>query len=136
MYGGGVRRTAPTLLLGAALVACGEGKRSDVEVEQVSADDRVAAPLRVPPPEVTVTAARNAEEAARAVAQTHAVMSALMAETTLDSSGLRVATDEPLKQVLLVGRVPSARQRALAEQLARDKAPGYELKNGLEVSAD
>ena len=132
-----MRRAAVSVLLcGVLLAACGEGKRSEVEVEQVSADDRVAGPLRLPPPEVAVTATRNPEEAARAVAQTHAVMSALMAETSLDSSGLRVATDEPLKQVLLVGRVPSARQRALAEELARGKAPGYEVRNGLEVSAD
>jgi hypothetical protein len=128
--------TISVLLGGVLLAACGEGKRSEVEVEQVSADDGGAAPLRRPPPEVAVTPARNGEETARAVDRTHAVMSALMAETTLDSSGLRVATDEPLKQVLLVGQVPSARQRELAEQLARARAPGYEVRNGLEVSAD
>jgi osmotically-inducible protein OsmY len=116
----------------AGLAACGPGERSTVEVEEVSADGARSA--RPPVPAPRVSAPRNAEETARAVDQTHEVVSALMAEITIDASDLRVATDEPLKQVVLAGRVPSTRQRDLAERLARENAPGYSVKNELLVA--
>jgi osmotically-inducible protein OsmY len=115
-------------LLAAACTAGGE--RSTIEVEDVSAAEPpppAAPPSPVPPP-------RTVEEAARAARRTHDVVSALMAETTLDANAIEVASDEAGGVVVLRGSVPSTLQRELAERLARQNAGGYEVRTELVIA--
>lgn len=115
------------VLIGAtlALGACTE--RSSVDVKDVSADEVQGLPPSPVPEPATV------EEAARAAQRTHEVTRALMAETTLDATHVDVITHEAGKAIVLRGSVPSTLQRDLAEQLARNEAPGYSVRNELAI---
>ena len=65
--------------------------------------------------------------------QTVDVKAALMVDQRIDASHIDVDTDAGTKTVTLKGTVPTAAQKAAAEQLAREKAEGYGVRNLLTV---
>lgn len=71
--------------------------------------------------------------AADAAVETMDVKTALMADTRVDAGDINVDTDHTSKTVTLKGRVPTAEQKAIAEQVAKDKAAGYQVRNELMV---
>jgi len=90
----------------------------------------------------TSDAAQSAQEAgasgaraADAAVQTLDVKTALTLDSRVDASGINVDTDDVTKTVFLKGRVPTANQKLLAEQIAADKAVGYRVKNELVVGS-
>lgn len=127
-------RRGGVLALAVGLAACGGVTgRSEVQGEEpvvVATPTPDAAPVRS---RVRTVVHRSPAEAARAAQRTHEVVKTLMAETTLDSSGVQVETDEAAQAVILRGTVPSTRQRELAGRLARDSAPGYTVRNELGI---
>ena len=78
-------------------------------------------------------ATADAAAATSAVATTTAVKSALMADKSVDASGIDVDSDGVKRIVTLRGRVSTEAQRASAERIARDKADGYTVVNDLKV---
>jgi phage-related minor tail protein len=73
--------------------------------------------------------------AADAAVETMDVKMALSADTRVDASNINVDTDHVTKTVTLNGRVPSAEQKVVAEDIARAKATGYTVRNALVVTA-
>jgi osmotically-inducible protein OsmY len=71
--------------------------------------------------------------AADAAVETMDVKTALMADTRVDAGDINVDTDHTTKTVTLKGRVPTADQKAIAEQVAKSKATGYQVRNELVV---
>jgi osmotically-inducible protein OsmY len=65
--------------------------------------------------------------------QTVDVKAALMVDQRIDSSHIAVDTDADTRTVTLKGTVPTVAQKAAAEQVAREKAEGYEVRNLLTV---
>jgi osmotically-inducible protein OsmY len=63
------------------------------------------------------------------------VKSALIADGRVDASNINVDTSASTKTVVLKGSVPTAQQKTVAEQIARDKAEGYTIQNQLTVVA-
>ena len=61
------------------------------------------------------------------------VKTAIIADKTIDSGAIDVDTYQDKKVVVLRGSVPSAEQKARAEQIARDNAKGYTIENRLAV---
>jgi osmotically-inducible protein OsmY len=74
-------------------------------------------------------------EKTAAATQTVDVKSALIADGRVDASNINVDTSSSTKTVVLKGSVPTAQQKALAEQIAKDKAEGYTIQNQLVVKA-
>lgn len=62
------------------------------------------------------------------------VKSALIADGRVDASNINVDTVTNTKTVVLKGTVPTAQQKTIAEQIARDKAKGYTVQNQLTVA--
>lgn len=94
--------------------------------------------------EATAEAARGAGQMARegarevastgdAAQQTAQIKSALMADATIDSTGIDVDTNADTKTVTLKGRVRTAAEKTRAASIAAAKAPGYRVTNNLEV---
>jgi len=73
-------------------------------------------------------------EKTAAATQTVDVKSALIADGRVDASGINVDTSSSTKTVVLKGSVPTAQQKTLAEQIAKDKAEGYTIQNQLTVA--
>jgi osmotically-inducible protein OsmY len=67
-------------------------------------------------------------------ADTAGVKSALIADERIDTSNINVDTNTDTNTVVLKGSVPTAQQKQLAEQIARDKAKGYRIVNQLAVT--
>lgn len=74
--------------------------------------------------------------AAEAAVETMDVKTALMADTRVDAADINVDTDHTTKTVTLKGRVPTAEQKAIAEQVAKDQAVGYQVRNELIVGKE
>jgi len=83
--------------------------------------------------EATSEAAASAGASMDAAAETADVKMALMADTTIDASDVNVDTNKDTKTVTLNGSVKSEAQRARAEVVAREKAPGHTVVNNLIV---
>jgi osmotically-inducible protein OsmY len=81
----------------------------------------------------TGQAARNAGSAAGAAIETMDVKTALMADSRVDASNINVDTNHASKTVTLKGHVPTAAQKATAEQIAAKQATGYRVVNQLVV---
>ncbi len=82
-------------------------------------------------------ATQDAGNVARKVggaAQTVDVKAALIADQRVDTSKLNVDTNTDTRTVVLKGTVPTAAERTLAEQVAREKATGYRIVNQLTVA--
>ena len=77
----------------------------------------------------------KAVEKTAAATNTVDVKSALIADGRVDASNINVDTSSSTKTVVLKGSVPSAEQKTIAEQIARDKAKGYTITNQLTVKA-
>ncbi len=73
--------------------------------------------------------------AADAAVETMDVKMALSADTRVDASNINVDTDHVTKTVTLKGRVPSAEQKSVAEDIAKARATGYMVRNALVVVA-
>lgn len=84
--------------------------------------------------EATAVATRNATEAAEAAAQTLNVKTALLADKRVTATGIDVDTDRASRTVILKGHVPSQEQKAIAEQIAIERAPGYRVRNELMIA--
>ncbi len=65
--------------------------------------------------------------------QTLEIKSALVADKSVDASGIDVDTDGKAKVVTLHGHVPNAAQKAAAGRIAKNKAPDYRIVNNLMV---
>ena len=83
--------------------------------------------------EATSEAAASAGASMDAAAETADVKMALMADTTINASEVNVDTNKDTKTVTLNGSVKSEAQKARAEVVAREKAPGYSVVNNLIV---
>ena len=66
-------------------------------------------------------------------AQTMEVKTALIADKTVDASGINVDTDGTSMIVTLKGHVPTAAQKTEAGSIAKSKAPSYKIVNDLVV---
>lgn len=77
--------------------------------------------------------AGTAGAAITGAAETVDVKTALISDATIDSSSINVDTDAKAKRVVLRGSVPTAEQKAEAEKIARQEAPGYTVVNQLAV---
>ena len=71
--------------------------------------------------------------AADAAVETMDVKLALAADRRVDASNINVDSDHVTKTVTLKGRVPTAAQKTLAEDIAKAKATGYVVRNMLVV---
>jgi osmotically-inducible protein OsmY len=71
--------------------------------------------------------------AVRGGLETVDVKSAIIADKTIDSGAIDVDTYQDKKLVVLRGSVPSAEQKAKAEQIAKANATGYTVENRLAV---
>jgi BON domain len=71
--------------------------------------------------------------AAKAGAETVDVKTAILADDTIDADSIDVDTNADTKTVVLRGSVPTAQQKARAEQIARQNAPNYKIDNRLAV---
>ena len=80
-------------------------------------------------------AVRSGGRAADAAIETLDVKMALMADSRIDAGDINVDTDHNAKTVTLRGHVPSAAQKALAEEIAVKKAVGYRVENQLTISS-
>jgi len=78
-------------------------------------------------------AAEKASQAAEAAAQTMSVKTALLADKRVTAKGIDVDTDRDNKTVTLKGHVPTEEQKAIAEQIAVDRASGYRVRNELTI---
>lgn len=83
-----------------------------------------------------VTDTKANASAVRGGLETLDVKAAIIADKTIDSGAIDVDTYQDKKLVVLRGSVPTAAQKAKAEQIARDKAKGYTVDNRLAVVAD
>ena len=72
--------------------------------------------------------------AVRGGLETIDVKSAIIADKTIDSGAIDVDTYQDKKLVVLRGSVPTAQQKARAEQIARENAKGYTVENRLVVA--
>jgi predicted small secreted protein len=79
------------------------------------------------------TDAENATENTAAGVETMDVKAALIADGRVDAGNINVDTIASTKTVVLKGSVPTADQRTVAEQIARDQAKGYAITNNLTV---
>lgn len=71
--------------------------------------------------------------AVRGGLETIDVKSAILADKTIDAGAIDVDTYQDKKLVVLRGSVPTAEQKARAEQIARENATGYTIDNRLAV---
>lgn len=77
----------------------------------------------------------NGGRAADAAVETLDVKTALIADSRIDAGDINVDTDHLAKTVTLKGHVPSAAQKAFAEETAVKKAVGYRVENQLTISS-
>jgi osmotically-inducible protein OsmY len=89
------------------------------------AGDRVA--------EGTKDATRSVGATLDAAAQTMQIKTALIDADNLDANNINVDTDGAAKTVTLKGHVSNASQKAAAERIAKEKAPGYRVINSLVI---
>lgn len=131
MFGGYRSRLWLGAVLLASAVACGDqGTRRADDAEK--AGDRISDAAK----DVTNDVGRavgTAGQAADAAIQTADVKTALMADRRVDAGGINVDSDHTAKTVTLMGYVPTAAQKVIAEEIAVSKAPGYKVVNELTV---
>ena len=83
-----------------------------------------------------VTDTKQNTSAVRGGLETLDVKSAIIADKTIDSGAIDVDTYQDKKLVVLRGSVPTAAQKAKAEQIAKQHATGYTIENRLAVVAE
>lgn len=112
----------------AAAVGC-----SDRDTATTPADGRPAAEAPRNPNGGLGDAVANGGRAADAAVETLDVKMALVADERLDTDDVNVDTDHTTKTVRLRGSVPTEAQKAIAQQIAEQKAVGYRVSNELVV---
>jgi len=83
--------------------------------------------------EGTKDATRSVGNTLDAAAQTMQIKTALIDADNLDANNINVDTDGTAKTVTLKGYVSNASQKAAAERIAKEKAPGYRVINSLTI---
>jgi osmotically-inducible protein OsmY len=117
------------------------GREAGYKAEEVGRDMKAGAERAT---EATKNASANAAESTKEAAdslgkkadaaqQTMDVKTALMADKTVDASGIDVDTSADGKTVTLKGHVKTATEKRRAEEIAQAKAPGYRVVNDLIV---
>jgi osmotically-inducible protein OsmY len=81
----------------------------------------------------TKSAAATTANALDGAEETMQIKAALIADKSVDASGINVDTNGTTKTVTLKGHVPNASQKAAAERIAKSKAPDYKVVNNLTV---
>jgi osmotically-inducible protein OsmY len=81
----------------------------------------------------TKEATRSVGATLDAAAQTMQIKTALIDADNLDANNIDVDTDGGTKTVTLKGHVSNASQKAAAERIAKEKAPGYRVVNSLVI---
>jgi len=89
------------------------------------AGDRVA--------QETKDATRSVGATLDAAAQTLQIKTALIDADNLDANNIDVDTNGSTKTITLKGHVSNASQKAAAERIAKEKAPGYRVVNSLVI---
>ena len=114
----------------AAAVGC-----SDRDAATTPADGRPPAEAAAPrnPAGGVGDAVANGGRAADAAVETLDVKMALVADERLDTDDVNVDTDHTTRTVRLRGSVPTEAQKAIAQQIAEQKAVGYRVSNELVV---
>ena len=111
-----------------------EGREAGAEVREEAreagnaaerAGDRVA--------DETRDATRSVGATLDAAAQTMQIKTALIDADNLDANNIDVDTNGATKTVTLKGHVSNASQKAAAERIAKEKAPGYTVVNSLVI---
>lgn len=119
-------------------IACdntARGAREDAAEAQREADkkaDEAREKAREEASDARRTAAEGASKAGAAT-ETIDVKAALMADTTVDASGINVDTFAETRTVVLRGTVTSDVQKEAAGRIARTEAEGYKVDNQLIV---
>ena len=115
-------------------------KAKEATAEAAAATERAAAEAKVKTEnaaetaaEATKDAANNTANAADGAQQTMQIKSALMADKSVDASGIDVDTNGLTKVVTLKGHVPNAAQKAAAARIAKSKAADYTVVNNLTI---
>jgi osmotically-inducible protein OsmY len=80
-----------------------------------------------------VTDTKDNASAVRGGMETLDVKAAIIADKTIDSGAIDVDTNQDKKTVVIRGSVPTAAQKAKAEEIARANATGYTVDNQLAV---
>lgn len=134
---------ASASLVMAMTVACSDRDADKAAAEAKSAGDRAAGTAKSAASDASAAAKSAAGEvkdavanggrAADAAVETMDVKAALSADSRVDASDINVDTDHVTKTVTLRGKVPTAEQKALAEQVATQRATGYTVRNLLAV---
>lgn len=78
-------------------------------------------------------AVANAGRAGDAAQETLAVKTALLADSRIEAGDINVDSDHVAMTVTLKGRVPTAAQKTIAEEIAGGRATGYRVINQLTV---
>ena len=81
----------------------------------------------------TKDAAKDTAKAADGAQQTMQIKTALIADKSVDATGIDVDTNGMTKTVTLKGHVPNAAQKATAGRIAKSKAPTYTIVNNLTI---
>lgn len=81
----------------------------------------------------TAEATANTGAAIDAAGETLDVKTSLIADGRVDASDINVDTNKDTKTVTLNGSVPTAEQKALAEEVAKAQATGYAVVNNLTI---
>lgn len=127
---------AATVAIATVVVGCGEPAErtaSDAMRDGSNAAERAGDAAKDAGTAVG-DAVLNGGRAADAAMETMDVKTALMADSRIDSGDINVDTDHIAKTVTLKGHVPTAAQKAFAEEVAVMKAVGYRVDNRLTIS--
>ena len=128
-----------SMMLGAVVAvtfaaACGntaDGAKQDAKIAAEKTSQAVATAS-----DKTGDAMSNAGKSVDAAMETGKIKSALLADTRVDAGDINVDTNKDTKTVTLNGTVPTKKMRALAGDVARDKAPGYKVVNNLTIKSE
>ncbi len=117
----------------AIATACGNTAKGVEKDADKLGDKAAAATDRAA--DATASGAQAAGSSMGAAMETADVKTALLADTRITATGINVDTNNDAKTVTLNGTVPTKAQKAIAEEIAKAKAPEYKVVNNLTVRA-
>jgi hypothetical protein len=121
------------MVMAAMVSACDTADRSASETRETGGVAAQATEAVTDAGRAVGDAVLDGGRAADAAFETVDVKSALSADARVDAGDINVDTDHISKTVTLKGRVPTAAQKALAEEIAVKRAVGYRVENQLIV---
>ena len=124
-------RVASAVVAVAMTAACSD--RAERKVDSAADSARDGGNAVADAARATGDAVMNGGRAADAAVETMDVKVALTADSRVDASNINVDSNHVTKTVTLNGRVPTAAQKTLAEDIAKAKATGYVVRNLLTV---